>query len=180
MLKSTKECLEEFGSQYQIRKMIKDGRLYKLEPGVYSDGIEHRTVEIVQFKYPSSVVTLNSAYYYYNLSDSIPDKLHLTMERRGTSILDSRVIEHQVPVGTLELGAIKTELQGIPMRIYDRERLLIETIRNATKLPYDLYKEVIESFRNIKHELYPTKMTDYIEKMPRRDAILRAVEKEVF
>ena len=180
MLKSTKECLEEFGSHYQIIKKIKEGRLRKLEPGIYSDGAEHRSVEIVQFKYPAAVVTLNSAYYYYNLSDSIPDKLHLAMERRGTSILDNRVIEHQVPVGTLELGAIRTELHGIPMRIYDRERLLIETMRNATKLPYDLYKEVIESFRSIKHELYPSKMTDYIEQMPRRGAILRAVEKEVF
>ena len=180
MLKSTKECLDEFGSHYQIRKMIKEGRLYKLEPGVYSDGIEHRTIEIVQFKYPTSVITLNSAYYYYNLTDSVPDKLHLAMVRRGTSILDNRVIEHQVPVGTLDLGATKAVLHGTPMRIYDRERLLIETIRNATKLPYDLYKEVIESFRAIKHELYPSKMTDYIEQIPRKDAILRAVEKEVF
>ena len=169
-----------FGSHYQIKKLIEDGRLYKLEPGIYSDSIEHRLVEIVQFKYPTSVVTLNSAYYYYDLADSVPEKLHLAMERRGTSIIDNRVIEHQVPVGTLELGAIKINLHGIPMRIYDRERLLIETIRNATKLPYDLYKEVIESFRNIKQELYPSKMTDYIEHLPRKNAILRAVEKEVF
>ena len=180
MLKSTKECLAEYGSHYHINRMIELGKLVKIEPGVYSDGAVHRVVEIVQFKYPTSVVTLDSAYYYYNLSDGIPDKLHLAMERRGTTIIDERVVEHQVPVGTIELGAITTTLQGTPMRIFDRERLLIETVRNATKLPYDLYKEVIDAFRNIRNELYPTKMTDYIEQMPRKDAILRAIEKEVF
>lgn len=65
-------------------------------------------------------------------------------------------------------------------RIFDKERLLIETARNKTKLPYDLYKEVFESFRRIKDSLYLAKLTDYLEAFPKRDSILRTIESEVF
>ena len=66
------------------------------------------------------------------------------------------------------------------MRIYDKERLLIETVRFRTKLPDDQYREVIGNFREIREELYGAKMEDYLEKFPRRDLIFRTIRNEVF
>lgn len=66
------------------------------------------------------------------------------------------------------------------MRIFDRERLLIETIRMRTKLPYDLYREVIGNFRQVISDMYPAKMYDYLESFPKKDAIDRIIRSEVF
>ena len=116
---------------------------------IYSDTkCKPRELELIQARYPAAVVTLLSAYYYYDLTDHIPDKYHLAMERGGTRIKDPGVIQHDVPVGTLNIGVDLTEINGTSMRIFDRERLLIETIRMRTKLPYDLYRLVAKGYND--------------------------------
>ena len=90
-------------------------------------------------------------------------------------------MQHFLPKGTNEIGVVSyRHVSADISRIFDKERLLIETARNKTKLPYDLYKEVVESFRNIKDTLYPAKLTDYLEAFPKKDSILRTIESEVF
>ena len=161
--------------------MVARGELFKIEPGIYSENRRRpRELEVIQARYPRSVVTLQSAYYYYDLTDSIPDKFHLALERGGSRIRSDEVVQHAVPAGTLDLGAETRDVHGMCLRIYDRERLLIETIRMRTKLPYDLYREVIGGFRRIVDELYPAKMYDYLESFPKRDVIDRVVRSEVF
>jgi len=161
--------------------MVKAGELFKVEPGVYSDTkAKPRELELIQTRYPASVVTLLSAYYYYDLTDRIPEKYHLAMERGGTKIKDSKVIMHEVPVGTLTTGVETKVFNGTTMRIFDRERLLIETIRMRTKLPYDLYREVIGNYRRIISDMYPAKMYDYLEIFPKKNAIDRIIRSEVF
>ena len=179
MLLSAQECLEKFGNHYQIAAQIKTGGLRKVAPGLYSDGTRHHELEILQARYPTSVVTMLSAYYYYDLTDNIPDKCHLAVERGSTKILDPNVIEYFVPKGTGAIGVEEIVLQGVPMRIFDKERLLIETVRMRTKMPFDLYHEVIGNFRQISEELYPAKMEDYLDAFPKREVIFDVIRKEV-
>lgn len=175
------ECVKRYGNHHKIARMVETGELFKIEPGIYSDTKgKPRELELIQARYPTSVVTLLSAYYYYDLTDHISEKYHLAMERGGTKIKDPNVIQHAVPVGTLEIGVETKEINGTTMRIFDRERLLIETIRMRTKLPYDLYREVIGNFRQVISDMYPAKMYDYLEAFPKKGAIDRIIRSEVF
>ena len=70
-------------------------------------------------------------------------------------------------------------MRGVHLRIYDKERLLIETVRLRTKLPYELYREVIGGFRRVVEELYPAKMEDYLESFPKRKLIFDIIKREV-
>ena len=99
-----------------------------------------------------------SAYYYHGLTDHVPDKIHLAVERDGTKIRDANVVEYFVPRGTGGIGVVNAEFNGLDIRIFDRERLLIETMRMRTKMPPDLYHEVIGNFRKNTDTLYPAKM----------------------
>ena len=149
MLIPYSECVKRYGNHHKIARMVETGELFKIEPGIYSDTKRKpRELELIQARYPAAVVTLLSAYYYYDLTDHIPDKYHLAMERGGTRIKDPGVIQHDVPVGTLNIGVDLTEINGTSMRIFDRERLLIETIRMRTKLPYDLYRLVAKGYND--------------------------------
>lgn len=65
------------------------------------------------------------------------------------------------------------------LRIFDKEWLLIETVRMRTKMPFDLYHEVIGNFRQISEELYPAKMEDYLDAFPKREVIFDVIRKEV-
>jgi hypothetical protein len=110
----------------------------------------------------------------------VPDKIHLSVERNGTKIKDSNVVQYFVPEKTGMLGVVNEELHGMNLRIFDKERLLIETVRHKTKMPLDLYREVIGSFRKIVHILYPAKMEDYIEMFPKKNVIFETIKNEVF
>jgi hypothetical protein len=175
------ECLEKYGGRYRVERMVRDGALYKVCTGIYSDKPEWSDVEVVLAKYPRAVVTMQSAYSYYELSDSIPEAFHLATDRDASKIYDEEIVQHFMPKGTIDIGVVSGRfLNEEVSRIFDKERLLIETARNKTKLPYDLYKEIIESFRRIKDTLYPAKLTDYLEMFPRKDSLLRTIESEVF
>ena len=91
-----------------------------------------------------------------------------------------RVVQSYVPCGTLMIGATEIDVLDEHLRIYDKERLLIETMRYRTKLPYDLYRDVIGSFREIRNELYGSKIDDYLKHIPRMGAIMEAIRKEVY
>jgi len=179
MLMTTSECLAEYGGFYHISKAIQDGILHKIAHGVYSDGGRYRNVELLLKKYPAAVVTMHSAYYYYGLTDNVPDKIHLAVERDGTKIRDSNVVEYFVPKGTGGIGVVNARLRSIDLRIVDRERLLIETVRMRTKMPLDLYHEVIGNYRRNASSLYPAKMEDYLDAFPKREVIFDAIKREV-
>ena len=181
MVMSYSKCCEKYGGRYRTECLIRNGELHKVALGLYSDKPSWSDVEVVLARYPNAVLTLQSAYYYYDLSDSIPEAFHLATDRDATKIYDDQVVQHFLPKGTNEIGVVSYKHVSAEIsRIFDKERLLIETARNKTKLPYDLYKEVVESFRNIKDTLYPAKLTDYLEAFPKKDSILRTIESEVF
>ena len=180
MIKRLAECLEEYGSYYRIKELVRDGRLFKLEPGIYSDLPNYGEIEVLLAKYPRAVVTLDSAYYYYNLTDELPSLYHLATDRDDGKIKDSRVKQLFVPTGTCSIGVTEIDYCGEKIRIYDKERLLIETVRYKTKLPDDLYHEVIGNYREMRHELYGAKVDDYLQAFPRRDVLYRIIRDEVF
>ena len=179
MLMTTLECIAKYGSFYRITQAIRKGELRKVAHGVYSDGKRYRDVELLLMKYPMAVVTMLSAYYYYGLTDNVPDRIHLAVERGGTKIKDVNVAEYFVPKGTGSIGVVSADLHGMNLRIYDKERLLIETIRMRTKMPLDLYHEVIGNYRKEAGALYPAKMEDYLDTFPKRDVIFDVIKKEV-
>ena len=174
------DCLAEYGGRARIKAMIRRGALYSIERGFYSDVAVVPDEALLLKRYDRAILTLESAYYHHDLSDNLPDRIHLATDRRGVRIKDERVVQYFVPDGTLEIGVTTVQSNGLSLRIYDLERVLIETMRYRTKLSHDLYKEVIGRFRELRDRLYPAKMLDYLEKFPRRDSLFKAMESEVF
>ena len=86
-----KNLIEQYKSDYEIKKLIKEGKLFKVEKGIYSDNNNVNYLEILTKKYPNAVFTMDSAFYYHNLTDVIPDKEHLALRRYSTKINDDRI-----------------------------------------------------------------------------------------
>ena len=47
------------------------------EKGLYSEDRYVPELEIIMKKYPNAILTLNSAFYYYGLTDTIPDHYYV-------------------------------------------------------------------------------------------------------
>lgn len=175
-----KKCIEEFGSNYQVLKEMSLGRLYLLEKGVYSKKKYESDVAIIAAKYPKAVFSMEFAFFHYGLTDTIPDKYCLVTERHSRQISDARVVQRYENSNILRLGAVQIELDGACVTIYNRERMLLELLRNKNVLPFDYYKEILGNFRKILHELDTQLIQDYVPQMPKSKMIFKALQLEVF
>lgn len=180
MIYTYNECLEKFGSKYKINKMVSEGKLYKQEKGIYTDEKHVSWLQIITKKYPKAVVTMNSAFYYHDLTDVIPEKYYLATSRGTSKIMDKRVIQIFENSDHLMMGAEHTEHNGITILMYNRERMLVELLRNKNKLPFDYYKEILSNYRRVTDDLDIPLIQDYTYALPKAGMIMEALQMEVF
>lgn len=179
MIYSYDECIRKYGNHYQLTKKLHNEELYKIESGIYSDKARVRELEVISYKYPSAIFTMNSAFYYHSLTDVIPDKYYLATSKDASKISDKRVKQLFHRDDKLEIGVSVKNHQNIDLKIYDEERMLIELIRNKNALPFDYYKEIIESYRKRISSLDIEKLQDYISMFPKQNHIFEAIQLEV-
>lgn len=180
MLLQFSDCKKRFGSPYQIEKAVRNGLIFKLAPGVYSETGEESEIEVLQARYPKSVLTLDSAYFYYEMTDEIPDQYTLVTANNSPRIRDTTVRQLYVPTAALMVGATSLDYDGERLRIYDRERLLVETARMKNLMPSDLYKEIVLWYRANLNGIDSSKLGEYAGVFPHKDRILSVIDEEVY
>ena len=179
-MKSRTECIKEYGSDYHIQQKVIAGELFKIDKGVYSDCEFVPELALLCYKYPKAVVTMNTAYYLYDLTDEIPDEYYMATKREAAPITDIRIKQVFMPGELLDVGRTTIDYRGYQISIFDKERMLVELIRYRTKMPFDYYKEILRNYRRILPQLNPEKIRDYSEVMPKSEMINRVLRLEVF
>lgn len=179
MLYTYPECISKYGNDYQIKKKLSEMKLFAIEKGIYSDVKYVSELEVIVKKYPDSIFTLNSAFFYHGLTDTIPSRYYLATERGKRKITDKRVKQIFENSGELELGATQMAYNNATIRIYNKERVLIELIRNKSKIPFELYKEIICNYRNVIDDLDVALISDYAYELPKTKMVMDTLRKEV-
>lgn len=175
-----KDLIQQYKSDYKIKKLIEEGKIFKIEKGIYSDNNNINYLEILTKKYPNAIFTMESAFYYHNLTDVIPDKEYLALRRDSTKINDDRIKVIYYQDNLFEIGRSTLKVNNINIPIYDKERMLIELIRNRKNLGFDYYKEIINNYREIRETLNTKKIAEYISKFSIEGYLYDVIMKEVF
>ena len=174
------QCLDQWSSDYQIKKQIDEGNLFRIEKGIYADTPDVPTAAVLSVKYPKAVFTMDSAFYYHGLTDVIPEKYHLATDIHSIYLRDSRVHQYYIPSDIFAIGVIEIKRRDAVLRIYDRERMLIELLRYKNKLPFDYYKEILGNYRNLIYDLDIERIQEYANSFPKHKMISEALQMEVF
>ena len=180
MVYSYQEILKKYGSRSKIDEALKNKEIYKLKNNVYSDKIYVNPIVVISKKYPNGIITMDSAFYYYNLTDVVPQKVYLATNRNSDKIKDDEVVQVLIPKDILVQGKIQVDINGNIVNIYNRERLLIELIRKRGTIPFDYYKEIIESYRQISYELDMYKIEEYVSLFKNEVNLFDILQREVF
>lgn len=180
MLYSYQECIVRYQSDYQIKKAIEKGELFQIEKGIYSDKEYASDVEIFMKKYPNAIMTMNSAFYHYGLTDTIPEYSYLATERDAAKIKDKRIKQKFISKEILEVGVTKEIHVDYTINIYSKERMLIELVRHKSKLPYDYYKEIIGNYRKLIYDLDIQEVEEIALVFPKSNKIMQILQDEVF
>ena len=77
------------------------------------------------------------------------------------------------------VGINNMTYQNVNIKTYDLERLLIEIVRNKTKINNDSYREIIESYSKIARLLNKRKLDEYLKSF-KNPKIIERINKEVY
>ena len=180
MLYFHKELIKKLKSDYQIQKAVSNKKYYKIEKGLYSDKEFVNPLEIILKKYPNAIFTSDSAYYYYDLTDVIPDYFYLATKRTDSRINDKNVKQIFIPNELFDFGKTQIEMENIIINIYNEERMLVELIRKKNILPFDYYKELITNYRKKSDKLDIYKIQEYISYYKNESSLYDTLMREVF
>ena len=179
-MKTRAECLKEYGSDYYINKLVKERKLFRIDKGIFSEREYVPELALLSYKYPKAVITMETAFYLYGLTDEVPGACTMATKRESAPIADSRVKQIFMPERLLGLGTTTMEYKGYEIKIFDRERMLIELVRYKSKLPFNYYKEILGNYRRILPQLNSEKIRDYAETVPKSDKVIRTIRTEVY
>lgn len=179
-MKTRTECLEEYGSDYYINRLVDEGKLFRVDKGIFSEEENVPELALLSFKYPKAIITMETAFYLYGLTDEVPDACSMATKREAAPIADTRVKQIFMPKELIGMGATQIDYKGYDLQIFDKERMLIELVRYKSKLPVNYYKEIILNYRRILAQLNSEKVRDYAEAVPKSDKVIRTLRTEVY
>lgn len=178
-MKTRSECLSEYGSDYKIQQMVDAGKIFRVSKALYSEDKYVPELAILAYKYPKAVLTMRNAFYMYGLTDQIPDEYDFATERDAAKIKNQRIKQYFSPEGFFEQGVTTIDYKGYQIRLYSKERMLIELLRYKTKLPFDYYKEILLNYRKIMPQLNIQAIQDYAYEAPKSGRIMEILRIEV-
>ena len=174
------EILKKYKTNIELEKAIKNKKIFKIDHGIYSDKEIVDPMILFSKKYENSIITMDTAFYFYNLTDIIPDKVYLATNRNSNTIKRENIIQVWVPKEKLNVGKEKIKVNGNTINIYNKERLLVELIRKRNQIPFDYYKEIINNYRKIVDTLDSYKIEQYIALYKNENTLGNIILREVY
>jgi predicted transcriptional regulator of viral defense system len=151
----------------KIKKLIENQKLVKIGRGIYKVNIspENEWAEL-NVLVPKGVLCLLSAAFYHELTTFIPSHYQFAIPRHNKIKLpDYPPIEifywDEIVYKT---GCDIIDIQGVEMRIYDREKTICDIVKYRDKIGLDIFKEVIKNYLQRKDRNIP-KLSTYARNM---------------
>ena len=182
MIYTTTELVNILGSFAKIRTAIKRGQYFKVSYGLYSDKSPYLgELENLFARYPSAILTLQSAFAFYEMSDYVPNKYVVATTQNAHKIKNDKVKQIYISSELLNIGKVTVTTKYGVINIYDKERMLIELFRMKSKLSYPYFKEIINSYREMFKEdiINNNKLVKYCSMFKNGNSIRKQIEEVV-
>lgn len=180
MLYTRSEISKKYSSTYQVNKALENNELYKIQNGIYSDKKCVNPLDVISKKYPNFIFTMDSAFYYWNLTDVVPNKFCLATKKTSIRLNHDNYQQYFVDNKIFEIGKMTLIVDNVIINIYDKERLLVELVRKKNTMPFDYYKEIISNYRKIVSTLDSYKIANYISIYKNDNTLYDRIQSEVF
>ena len=147
---------------YHIKRLMKEGKLYFIEKGVYSTKKEINYFEYIVKKHPNAIINLWTACYCYGFLKENKKPYVIATKQKDRKIKNDNLKQIFMSDDLYHLGINILKFEGVQIKTFDIERLLIEVVRNKPNIDYEVYKEITESYRKLKNLLNKRKLQSYL------------------
>lgn len=139
--------------QKDINELVEKGCLEKVRQGwyqiVYKD-VETSEASLIAAMFPDGVICMYTALFYYRYSDRTPLDWDIAIDRdtsKSRFKIDYPYVKpYYMEKIHLEYGVTEAEFEDVTMKIFDRDRLLCECIRNENKMDKETYNKAIQAY----------------------------------
>ncbi|NPV51913.1 MAG: type IV toxin-antitoxin system AbiEi family antitoxin domain-containing protein [Firmicutes bacterium] len=149
---TTGEILKEGIHSSYIADLIGTERIARIKRGVYEwveDGRKD-DLEIIFRLLPDAILCMDNALYYYQYTDRTPGIWHIAVDKRinrkKVKLEYPPIKAHFIEPQCLAIGLAHAEMNGIKVRIYDRERTICDVIRHSAKMDAETVGKAIQAY----------------------------------
>lgn len=179
MIYNYKECIEKYKNHHALSFAMKKKEIFKIKKGIYSTLKKPKLLEIFIKEHKGAIFTMESAFYYLGISDVVPNVYNIATDKDSSKYKDKNIKQYFMNNGLISVGGTTISYLGVKIKIYNKERMLIEAIRYKNKMPFDYYKEIINYYRNHIDEINIPLLLEYLESFPKKKLILNILQAEV-
>jgi len=166
----TYQIQKEKISYQNLQELIKDGSVEKIKYGYYQwqDDKSLTDVSIVVSLFPDAILCDMSALNYYGYCDRISPAWHIAVDsksNRNKYKLDyPKIKAHFIKNDRLNIGETTGNIDGVNIKIYDRERVICDCLRHMDRMDKEIFNQAIKSYikDNNKNSL---RLMDYAKKL---------------
>ncbi len=130
-----------------IKLLCEVGYLERKERGVYiRKGKNINEFFLIQQRFKTGIFSHNTALYFYHLTDRTPLKYDMTFTD-NIRVKDEIILPHYLKKNKYELGIIKLKMPDqTSIKIYDRERTVIDILRDRNKIDLQIFNTAIKEY----------------------------------
>ena len=150
----TCELYAEKINYHHIQKLMASGHIEKIRTGYYQWIDSENLSEAVTITrlFPDGVLCMNTALRHYGYSDRTPAEWHIAVSKDSNKTrfnIDYPFVKpYYIKPELLELGLTDGEIDGNPVRIYDKERIICDCLRYRNKMDKEIFNKAIQSYVN--------------------------------
>jgi predicted transcriptional regulator of viral defense system len=131
--------------------LIEEDVITKIKRGFYelTDEMPQEEVIIARL-FPHAVIFLESALMHYGYTDRIPLAWQIAVDKdskKNQYDIDYPLIEpYYLESKFIEIGVNRKQVEGVTVRIYDRDRTICDVLRYENKLEREVFSNAIQRY----------------------------------
>ena len=145
--------LKREGVSYQIlQELMAEGLVEKIKYGYYQwqDEKAFSEVSVISALFPDAIVCDMSAAMYYGYTDRVPGIWHIAVDNRSArnkfKIDFPKIKPHFISADRLGIGVSEGKIDGITVKIYDRERIICDCLRRINTMDGEVLNTIIQRY----------------------------------
>ena len=148
----TCELTKEGIMYQQLQNLINEGYVEKIKYGYYQwqDEKAFTEVSVIASLFPEAIICDVSAALYYDYTDRVPGTWHVAVDNksaRNKFKMDfPKIKPHFIDEKRLDIGVSEGEIDGIPVKIYDRERVVCDCLRHINTMDGEIFNTIIQRY----------------------------------
>jgi predicted transcriptional regulator of viral defense system len=137
---------------HAIYKMVETGELVREAQGIYrlrdSEPLSNPDLVQISLRVPKAVVCLISALYFHELTTQIPHFVYFALPRdiKTPKIQYPPIRAFHFSKESYRSGIVEHELDGVTVKIYDREKTIADCFKFRERVGTDVALEAIKDY----------------------------------